>query len=176
MALGLLAWLAAAPLWALERPIKASAHNYTATPVTVARPQASLIEIFATPGQGATNRATFAQLTRVRYANRAGLEPSVFMVSGQVMCANTGGRAVEAFSLDVVLLDAFHQPIQTVGLLTEPLTIQQVLPPGESKRVTWERRVNTPDRVYEVAVVVTQVRFVDGTVWTAPEEELLDVF
>ena len=49
------------------------------------------------------------------------------------------------------------------------------IPRGASERLTWEQRVDSLD-VYEVAVVVTRVRFADGSVWMAPNEELVDIF
>ena len=174
--LGACCALLCAPVWALQRTLKSKAHNYPKAPVEVTHSQVSLVETFTSPTQFMTSE-TKAKTTRVRYANRAGLAPSVFVLSGEIMCANTSAQTVEAVSLTVVPLDAFHRPIGAAG--QQPgFTMQQTLgslPRGGTKRITWEQPVGSAD-VYEVAVIITRVRFADGKVWTAPEEELLDTF
>ena len=162
--------------WALQRTLKSKAHNYPKAPVEVRHSQVSLVETFTSPSQFMTSEAK-VKTTRVRYANRAGLAPSVFVLNGEVLCANTSAQPVEALSLTVIPLDAFHQPIGAPG--QQPgFTMQQAvgsLPRGGTKRITWEQPVSSAD-VYEVAVIITRVRFADGKVWTAPDEELLDTF
>ena len=163
-------------VWALQRTLKSKAHNYPNAPVEVRHSQVSLVETFTSPSQFMTSE-TKVKTTRVRYANRAGLAPSVFVLNGEVLCANVSAQPVEALSLTVIPLDAFHQPIGAPG--QQPgFTMQQTvgsLPRGGTKRITWEQPVGSAD-VYEVAVVITRVRFADGKVWTAPDEELLDTF
>ena len=168
--------LLCAPVWALQRTLKSKAHNYPSAPVEVRRSQVSLAETFTTPTQFMTSDIK-AKTTRVRYANRAGLAPSVFVLSGEIVCANTSAQVVEALSLTVVPLDAFHQPIETPGQ-QQGFTMQQTLgslPHGGTKRIVWEQPIGSAD-VYEVAVIITRVRFADGKVWVAPNEELLDTF
>ena len=165
----------AASLWALHKTLKAKAHHYPDSPVEVRRSDVELVETYTAPTQYVA-ADTKAKTSRVRYANRAGLMPSVFVLQGQTTLANTSTQPVEALSLTIVALDAFHQPLQTGGGVAA--IVQQVtgpIPRGGTKRHTWEEAVSSPD-VYEVAVVVTRVRFIDGKVWSAPNEELLDVF
>ena len=165
----------AASLWALHKTLKAKAHNYPNSPVEVKRSDVELVETYTAPTQYVAADAK-AKTSRVRYANRAGLTPSVFLLQGQTTLANTSTQPVEALSLTIVVLDAFHQPLQTGG--GGAAIVQQVagpIPRGGTKRHAWEEVVPSPD-VYEVAVVVTRVRFIDGKVWSAPNEELLDVF
>ena len=162
--------------WAMQRVLKAAAHNYPKAPMEAKRPQATLAETYTAPTQAAGSGDSRARTSHVRYANRAGLAPSVFVVSGEAQCTNVSQHAVEAFSLAIVVFDAFHQPVQSGG--HGPFIMQQIverLPRGASKRVTWEQAVGSDD-VYEVGVIVTRVRFDDGTVWNAPNEELLDIF
>ena len=165
-----------APVWALQRDLKSKVLSYPKAPVEVRRSDATLVETYTSPTQMMAPDAK-TRTTRVRYANRAGLAPSVFVLRGEIMCANASPQAVEAVSLTIVVLDAFHQPVQLAGR-AEPSFVHQVtepLPRGASKRIAWEQQVNTSD-VFEVAVVVTKVRFADGSVWMAPSEELLDIF
>jgi hypothetical protein len=156
--------------------LKSKVHNYPNTPVEVKRSKVTLVETFSAPTQFVAPGIK-AKTTRVRYANRAGLAPSVFMLNGEVLCANTSAQPVEAISLAVILLDAFHQPVQVAGQRDAYMIKQvlEVLPRGGSKAIAWEHQVHSPE-IYEIAVVVTRVRFADGSVWMAPGEELLDIF
>jgi hypothetical protein len=161
--------------WALHKSLKTKAHNYPKAPVEVKRSSVELVETFTAPTQYVA-ADTKAKTSRVRYANRAGLTPSIFILQGETTLLNTSSQPVEAFSLTIVALDAFHQPLQTGS--GGAAIVQQVtgtIPRGGSKRHEWQETVASPD-VYEVAVVVTRVRFSDGKVWAAPSEELLDVF
>jgi len=165
-------------LWALQREIKAKARNYANAPIVVKQSRSRLVEIFSTPTQLAFSGTTGMKTkpSRVKYANRAGQLPSTYLLEGEALCQNKSRQVVEAVGLTVVLLDAFHQPIQPVG--PNPYTVHQLpaqFPPSAERQFRWEEQVNSLD-VFEVAVIVTRVRFADGTVWLAPEEELIDVF
>ena len=165
----------AASAWALQKTLKTKAHTYPNSPIAVKRTNAELIETYTAPTQYVAADAK-AKTSRVKYANRAGMSASVFVVQGDTQLANTSSQAVEALSLTIVALDAFHQPLQAGG--GGAVAVQQVAGPiarGAFKRHEWQQVITSPD-VYEVAVIVTRVRFVDGTVWTAPSEELLDIF
>jgi len=174
------AWLTALALCAstataMQRTVKSKTHNYPGAPVEIRRSNVTLVETFTAPTQFAMPE-TKAKTTRVRYANRAGLAPSVYVLNGEITCQNVSPQAVEAISVVVVPLDAFHQPVLTGQ--PDASAMQQVVQPiprGTSRQINWEQRVHSTD-VYEVAVVITRVRFADGTIWTAPGEELLDVF
>ena len=166
----------AASLWALHKTLKAKAHTYPHSPVEVRHSAVELVETYTAPTQYVAVGAK-AKTSQVQYANRAGLTPSVFVLQGEAVLANMSNQPVEALSLTIVALDAFHQPLQTGGSGGAAI-VQQVtgtIPRGGTKRHTWQEPVPSPD-VYEVAVVVTRVRFADGKVWAAPNEELLDVF
>ena len=168
--------LAAPALWALQRTVKTKTHNYPNAPVEIRRSQVALTQTFATPTQtGAPDSG--ARRSRVRYANRDGLVASGYTLNGETSCINKSTQGVAAFALTIVALDAFHQPVQLPGQ-REAFAVQQIVEPlarGGTAQVTWEQPVASPD-IYEVAVVVTRVRFADGSVWFAPGEELIDIF
>jgi len=172
----LLSALFCTSLWALQRALKSKVHNYPNAPVEVKRSEVTLMETFATPTQ-TRGLDEGARKSRVRYANREGLSPSSFVLTGAITCMNRSSQMVEALALTIVALDAFHQPVQLPGQRAAYLVQQilEALPRGASKRITWEQPVGSSD-VYEVAVVVTRVRFADGSVWFAPGEELIDIF
>jgi hypothetical protein len=160
---------------AMQRVVKSKAHNYPDAPVEIRRSSVELIETFTSPTQFALPESK-AKTSRVRYANRAGLAPSVYVLDGEVSCQNTSSQAVEAISIVVIPMDAFHQPVLTGQADASAMQqIVETIPRGASRRIPWQQRVPSTD-VYEVAVVITRVRFADGTIWTAPSEELLDVF
>jgi hypothetical protein len=165
------------PAWAMQRTLKTKIHNYPNTPVMAKQPKAQLVETFAAPTQ-IVAPGIKSKTTRVRYANRAGLSPSVFVVSGSVQCTNTSTQSVEAMSITIIALDAFHQAIPMMGQTGQAYLVKQITEPlsrGSTKPIEWQEQVGSSD-VFEVAVVVTRVRFADGSVWLAPGEELLDIF
>ena len=173
MGLGALCVLGSPPLWALQRAVKAKAHNYPHTPMVVKQVKATLTEVFGTPTQANAEDTR----TRIRYANRANQIPSTYILQGEAVCLNGSSQSIEAFKLNIIALDAFHQPIHLPNR-REPYAVQQIVkfvPEGSSKSIEWEQVVESED-VYEVVVVVTGVRFSDGSVWHAPDEELLDTF
>lgn len=163
--------------WATQKTIKSKVHNYPNAPVVIKQSQVRLSETYTNPSQTtATGSAGTAQ-SRVRYANRAGLDPSTFVLSGEVLCVNNSSQPVEALALTVVALDAFHQPVQLPGQ-RDAYAVQQIvvsIPRGTSKSVSWEKSAGQLN-IYEAAVIVTRVRFADGSAWVAPGEELIDIF
>ncbi len=167
---GIALLLGSAAASARERPLKVSTHTYPGTPVTLSRVKASLVETFATSTQLWTPDGK-TKGSRVRYANRTGLSPSTLAVAGEAHCTNTARQAIAAMAVTIAVLDAFHQPV-------EVLTVQQadvMVSPGQTKRVTWEEPLRA-ENLFEVAVIITKVRFADGSVWSAPQEELIDIF
>ena len=162
--------------WASERTLKATTHNYPKTPVELQHATASLVQVFATPTQYWTPDGKTTG-TRIRYANRAGLSPSTFVLQGEVSCTNKSTQPVEAIALTIVALDAFHQPIHAL-ISQQSYAVQQIvvsLPKGATKRIKWEQLVRVED-IYEVAVIATRARLANDTIWTAPNEELIDIF
>lgn len=163
-------------VWASERTLKATTHNYPKTPVELQHATASLVQVFATPTQYWTPDGKTTG-TRIRYANRAGLSPSTFVLQGEVSCTNKSTQPVEAIALTIVALDAFHQPIHAL-ISQQSYAVQQIvvsLPKGATRRIKWEQLVQMED-IYEVAVIATRARLADDTIWTAPKEELVDIF
>lgn len=170
-------WLAGALLvvWsgllsAREKPLKVTTHTYPKTPVSLSQVKASLVETFATSTQLWTPDGK-TRGSRVKYANRAGLSPSTLTMKGEAQCVNMARQGITAMALTVAVLDAFHQPVEVI-------TVQEanvLVSPGQAKRVAWEEPLRA-DNLFEVALIVTKVRFADGTVWTAPQEELIDIF
>ncbi len=73
-------------------------------------------------------------------------------------------------------LDAHRRPIESPD--HGPYIIHQVerrLLGGDSYRLTWEHPL-IASGVYEVAVMVTAVRFVDGSTWVAVRDYVQDIF
>lgn len=161
---------AAAPVAAREKPLKVTTHTYPNTPVALSRVKASLVETFATSTQLWTPDGK-TRGSRVRYANRAGLSPSSLTIAGEAHCTNTSRQGITAIALTIAVLDAFHQPVEVI-------TVQEanvLVSPGQIKRLDWEEPLRA-ENLFEVAVIVTKIRFADGTVWSAPQEELIDIF
>lgn len=161
--------------WALQRPITSRFENYQDAPVVIRKVETSMIETFATPSQYGS--ASFRQRgSRVRYANRAGLTVSKFDLSGEVVCRNHSRKTVEAFEVTIIPLDVFHEPVRAMGQRGRFATEQviRLLPRGSTTKMEWYLPT-LEGEVYEVALVVTRVRFKDGTIWE-PTEELIDSY
>ena len=179
LALGLSLWASISPpLRALQKEIKSKPRNYRNAQVIIKESTVKLVEVFSTPTQmvfpGSTGMK--AKPSMIQYANRAGQLPSAFLLTGKVLCKNKARQAVEAVGLTVVLLDAFHQAVQIGGQNASLLyKLSTHISPSMEGELTWEKQVDTLD-VFEIAVIVTRARFSDGSVWMAPEEELVDVF
>ena len=162
--------------WAMQKTIRSKVHNYEHAPVLIRRSGVALIEEYFSPTQLPIPGGKVKQ-SRVRYANRKGITPSAFMLKGDLVCQNQFLQPVQALELTIVLLDAFHQPILLPGQ-SEPQIVQRVMmdiAPKQEQSIGWEQSVSDLD-IFEVAVVVTRVRFADGSMWQAPAEELVDVF
>jgi hypothetical protein len=176
-----IAWLVLAALlppsaWALQKTVRCKSHHYDEAPVGIQRSSVTMIETYFSPTQLPVPGGRVKQ-TRVRYANRAGLTPSSFVLKGAVTCRNQSRKEVEAMELSVVILDAFHRPILNAGQ-AEPVTVIRLpsrIPSKAEQQLSWEQQVESVD-VYEVAVILTRVRFSDGSLWEAPAEELIDIF
>jgi len=180
-AVAFLSVLVCASLWSAQRALKSKVRNYPNAPVVLKESKVRIVEVFGTPTQPLTPGAiqgARVRGSRVRYANRAGLLPSASVLEGEVSCQNQSRQTVEALEVAIVPLDAFHQPIRSQPRAT-PYTVQQMaasLPSGASQWITFEQLPLSSSDVYEVAVVITRIRFADGSVWLAPEEELIDVY
>jgi hypothetical protein len=164
------------PAWAIQKTVKAKLYNHQNAPVVLKEPKVTLIETFTAPNQVAAQDANVTR-SRIKYANRKGMAASTFILKGEVLCQNRSEQQVEAVALAIVLLDPFHQPIQLPGQASVGAAQQVVLQVQRkgSKPITWEQILKSAD-LFEVAVVVTRVRFEDGSVWMAPSEEITDIF
>jgi len=164
----------ASSVWGMQRSLKTKPRNFHNAPVVVKHAKAFLTEAFSAPTQAA---GSDVGKSHVRYANRANKEPLSFELQGEMICVNQSSQPVEALKLAIVPLDAFQQPIRVPGQ-RDAYAVKQVvvsIPRGGSTRVEWEQAVDASD-VYEVAVIVIGVRYADGSVWRAPDEELIDTF
>ncbi len=175
------AWAVIALLWvpsasAVDRELKAMIHNFKQTPLEVKRSNVVLVQTYATPSLTAGAEPE-TRKKRVRYANKTGQLPVAYQLSGEMVCANKTQQAIEALGLTIIPLDAFHQPIEKAGQ-GQAYSVEQLIaevPPGTTRRLAWEHTVQSGD-IYEVAVLVTRVRYADGTVWFAPAEEMVKLF
>ena len=163
---------AATVLWAKEQSLRVRTFNPAHAPVLLKDPQATLIEEFVDPGE---EWSPGARRSRVNSVNNPRV--SVFTVKGQVECANQSSQTIEAVGLTVVSLDAFHERTQSLwqSASSNSQHTDLALARWGSKTLSWTERASSRD-LYELAIVVRAVRFADGSVWQAPQEELVDVF
>lgn len=168
----LLCLMAGGVVWAGERRIRSRVLRIDHAPVAAKDPQASLIEFMGPPESMVGTTSTRRQ-SGVRYANRKGIWPSRYALQGKVMCRNMSRQTIEAISLTTILLDPFNRT-QRAAATSGQYQLHSVIerfPRGVWKRIEWEI-VDSPAEVYEVVVLVTGVRFENGTVWTVPQSEV----
>ena len=151
----------------LQRAIQSRLANHEDTPVMLERFSARLIETYASPGQFPFATMNDAEVrvkrSRVRYVNRLNQQIPTYVVEGTLTLRNRFRKKVEAMELTTTFLNAFREQIgQAQHAVVEPVQ------PLETKTVAWSTTLPQPE-VYEMFVVITGVRFADGTVW-APDE------
>lgn len=164
--------VASTALWAAEHALRARVFNPPHAPVLLKEPRATLVEEFLAPGQ-----AWSPGVRGHRVANANHPRVSVFVIEGDVTCDNRSPQAVEAVGLMVVSLDAFHERTQSLlesAVYTSQHTDLSLSRRG-SRRLRWRQPASSKD-IYELAIVVRGVRFTDGSVWRASDEELVDIF
>ena len=169
----LCALAAAGPAWGTQRSVTAKIHNYKDGPLVIKETTVTLVETYGEAG--AQNSP--AKGSTVRYANRASQQVSTFILQGMIACENTSSKPIEAIAVGLVLLDPFHERIPLPGERNGFATnlVMAELSPRGSKEITWEYTLRSSD-LFEAAVTITRARFKDGTVWTAPPEEVIDIF
>ncbi len=164
------------PGWALQKAVKSAVTQSPTSPVEIQRSQVTLTEVFASPTQIPGEPL---QDGGVRYLNRKGQQWSQLKLEGSLILRNRSPQRVEAVAVTTMPLDAFHKPLDPQGVGGQgPYQLHRITEPlarGGTLQFEWEQPVGS-DEVYEVAVVVTAVRFMDGSIWTAPREQLTETF
>ena len=158
-----------------QRPVPSKVFNHDEAPLVLKQVKMTLVETYSSPTQNASPDQA-ARRSTVKYANRAGMQASTFVLDGQVVCQNVSSKPVEALGLTVVLFDAFHQPLQAAGQAQAATTqVRLDIPAKQTKTISWQAPMRSED-LYEAAVVITRIRFTDGTTWIAPADEVTDIF
>lgn len=169
---GLAVCLAAQNADAVQRTVKTRAANYDDSPVLVQNASIHMVQTYSTPGQVALVKMAGphsegrATRSRVRVANRLNQEIETYLLEGNVDLRNDTGKTISAFRITAIFLNAFQERIEV-----DQQMIQEPLGPGQQRQVPWNRQIPHQE-VFEVVIVVTAVRYSDGTVW-APTEELV---
>ena len=161
-------------VFALQRKLGSKSLNYPGSPVVITRSDVTLITPSSDPVKVVVSDAKKRKSDEVYYLTRD--EPG-YLLKGKVVCRNTSLQTVEAIQLAVVLLDAFHNPAKKIFQLELSSTqrLSTLLPIRSERELGWEQAVSSGE-ISEVAVVVVQAQFANSTVWTAPREELVDIF
>ena len=156
----------------LQRPIQSRLANHADSPVMLERCVARLVETYAGPGQfpfaTMNDNEVRVKRSRVRYVNRLNQQIPTYVLEGQLTLRNQFRKKVAVTEVTTTFLNAFRERVgQAQYSVAEPVQ------PFATKTVDWSTALPHPE-VYEMFVVVTGVRFDDGTVW-APNEETIVV-
>ena len=189
-------------LWAGERSIKAEPQNYTSVPLVARSSTAKLIERSASSGSSSSSGAKSGGASASRtLMSGSSTAPSGALVSGDdsgeasrlvssntittkeaqreywlkgdVKCWNKSRKDAVEFGLLVVPFDEYHNSLST-GRVNVARVKGWIVGGGE-ETLGWEMPLNAP-KVEEIAVAILTIKFGDGTIWKAPDVELVDFF
>lgn len=167
----LLALLLATPsVTALERAVRTRVANYEEAPVLLRSASVKLVQTYSQPGQfpfvSMEGSDVKMRRSRVRQLNRLNQQIATYLLEGSLELHNETRRSIETLQLTTVFFNAFRERIRT-----DRDTVTLTLGPRQHKTVSWSKGV-PHEEVFEMVVVVSAVRFGDGSVWS-PTEELI---
>jgi hypothetical protein len=156
--------------WGIQREIRTRLAHYDDTPVIVQEAKVRLVQTYSAPNQFPLALAEGTELkvsrTKVRNLNRLNQQVPTYQLQGQLEVRNATRKGVDMLQLTTVFFNAFHERLSTVQE-----SLPSTLPARQQKTIAWTKSL--PDEeVFELFVVISAVRFTDGTVWS-PEEELI---
>ena len=174
--------------WAGEQVLKSSPQNYNEAPVLAKSSSAIYTDqrvasaraptpvstpralVSASSGEpGAEPRSKFLSSS----TSRASPISKAYSLQGSVRCWNRSRKNVEALGLLVVPFDADHNILQSGR--QSIILVEGSIPSGNQDNLTWQTSVSAMD-VVEVSVAILSIKFSDGSVWEAPNVELVDFF
>ncbi|MBI4598048.1 MAG: hypothetical protein HY737_06585 [Candidatus Omnitrophica bacterium] len=181
--------------WASGRTLKSSTQNYEQVPVVARASTASLIErqtasaeaaARSTPPKAAPARAlvstsdTTGQASRfvgVATASRSAKTEQEYWLRGDVKCWNKSPKTAEALGLLIVPMDQYQGALSTSrkNLVRLSATIYG----GSEQSFRWETVLEDAEAVQkleQVVVAILTIKFADGSVWEAPDVELVGFF
>lgn len=165
-----LVWLAADAAIAFEREIKSRIANYDEAPVTLRTAQVKLVQTYSDLAQAPfmimDGKDTGLRRSRVRHLNRLNEQIPTYLLQGALELRNETRRSIDMLQLTTVFFNAFRERIRT-----DRDAVQIALVPRQRKTLAWSKGV-PHEEVFEMVVVISAVRFTDGSVWS-PTEELI---
>ncbi|MBI3458282.1 MAG: hypothetical protein HY002_21130 [Candidatus Rokubacteria bacterium] len=163
--------LAAQEAAGFQRPVRTRIANYEDAPVSLREASTRLVQTFDNPNQislaALEGGERQVKRSRVQYMNRLNQQVPVFLIEGELDLRNHTRKDIAALQITTVFLNAFRERIGT-----ERQSLSEPLRPGQTKQVRWSRALPYQD-VFELYLIVTAVRFSDGTVWSPADELIL---
>lgn len=164
-----LTWCSTAA-WGIQREVRTRFAHYDDAPVIVQQATVRLVQTYSAPSQFPLALAEGTDLkvsrSRVRNLNRLNQQVPTYQLRGELDVRNATRKVVDMLQITTVFFNAFHERISTVQE-----SLPSTIAARQRKTITWTKSL--PDEeVFELFVVISAVRFTDGTVWS-PEEELI---
>ncbi len=155
---------------ASQRAIRTRVANHERAPVALVTATTELVQTYSDPTQAAflalaSDRVATAP-SRVQYLNHMNQDIPTYLLEGALEIRNNTSKEIETLQLTTVFLNAFRERISS-----EQQSLMAPFLPHQSQEVRWSRSLPSQE-VFELYLVITKVRFSDGTIW-APTEELL---
>lgn len=191
-------------LWAMEHSLKASTQNYSTVPVLARSSTAVLVEeTVALGSESGSASSGRSQASRTLVSGGAtgshtlmsgGGQPSPaaststfvssntlptrstgvsYLLKGEVKCWNKSPNGVEAIGVMVLPFDADHNAYSDGR--NNLLRLDGTIIGGAEVTLPWKVPV-TERTMVEVVVAILTIKFANGTIWKAPDVEIVDFF
>ena len=175
-------------LWAGEQLIKSTPQNYSDVPVLARSATTVLVERRVStpdPSSTASRPAPSRALVSAEHSDQTASRfvaatpaaskttTSEHVLKGDVRYWNRSSKTVELLGLLVAPFDSDHNSL-TPGRLNVVRIAKQITG-GHEQTIPWELRTPVVN-IEEIVVAVLSVKFSDGTMWEAPNVEMVDFF
>lgn len=170
VAVGLAVTWCGSSAWGIQREVRTRFAHYDDAPVIVQEATVRLVQTYSAPSQFPLALSEGSDLkvsrTKVRNINRLNQQVPTYQLHGQLDVRNATRKTVDMLQLTTVFFNAFHERLSTVQD-----SLPSTLSARQRKTITWTKSLPN-EEVFELFVVISAVRFTDGSVWS-PEEELI---
>ena len=185
------AWATGSLLLAAELSIPAESHNCDGAPIISRSSTARLIEQQGKSTTSTTVTARPVNRTLVSSSEGEGESSSRFVSSatvkrtttaaattehrlkGEIKCWNKSAKTADALGVLVVPLDEDANAL--IGGRKSMARVDGPIRSGQEVALPWELSLKATE-VAEVSVVILTIKFADGTIWQAPDVEMVDFF
>jgi len=163
-------------VWATQRQLRSALVNYEGSPIIIKRSRAKFIETQTSSALTSSGESN-SRFSRIQSVSDADQSETGFLLKGELLCKNESRKTVRSVSLMVIPMDKNHAALRVFRRegQSKLIPISLSLPGGTERNFRWKEEVQS-DKVTQVAVIIRQVQFTDGTKWKSTKTEVVDIF